>query len=108
MAKIRDVFLKKDWQSAKVAASGGGTWRLRRGNPWTEGSMWCTWYNHLLPPNSTCWAVDSWWKLVSPVSSYHTSSANVVMLDGSVQTVDSAVDMDVWTNMGTRDGLPKP
>ena len=69
--------------------------------------MWMTWYNHLLPPNSTCWYPGSWWKLVSPASSYHPSVVNVAMVDGSVQSVGADVDMDVWTNMGTRDGLPK-
>jgi prepilin-type N-terminal cleavage/methylation domain-containing protein len=107
MAKIRNVFLSRDWSAAKVSASGGTTWRLRRGNPWVEGSMWCTWYNHLLPPNSICWAVDSWWKLVSPASSYHSGLVKFVMLDGSVLTIESGVDMDVWTDMGTREGLPK-
>jgi prepilin-type N-terminal cleavage/methylation domain-containing protein/prepilin-type processing-associated H-X9-DG protein len=107
LSKIRDHFLKQNWQTAKVAASGGITWRLRRGSPWTEGSMWCTWYNHLLPPNSTCWSVDTFWKLISPASSYHNGVVNVAMVDGSVQIVDSSVDPELWTNMGTRDGLPK-
>lgn len=107
VGKVRDTFLNRNWQTSKVAASGGTTWRLRRGAPWTEGSMWCTWYNHLLPPNSTCWAVDSWWKLVSPSNSYHSGVVNVAMVDGSVQVIDSGIDPDVWTNMGTRDGPPK-
>jgi len=29
------------------------------------------------------------------------------MVDGSVHTIDTDIDMDVWTDMGTRDGLPK-
>jgi prepilin-type N-terminal cleavage/methylation domain-containing protein/prepilin-type processing-associated H-X9-DG protein len=105
LATIRKVFLSKDWRTATVAAA--GPWRLKRGHPWVEGSMWPTWYNHLLPPNATCWATDSWWILISPASSYHEGVVNVAMLDGSVQAVDSDVDMDVWTDMGTRAGLPK-
>jgi prepilin-type N-terminal cleavage/methylation domain-containing protein/prepilin-type processing-associated H-X9-DG protein len=107
LAKIRNVFLNSNWQKAPVAASGGKKWRLRRGNPWVEGSMWCTWYNHLLPPNSICWATDSWWRLLSPASSYHSGVLNVAMVDGSVQLINSEIEADLWTNMGTRDGLPK-
>jgi hypothetical protein len=33
---------------------------------------------------------------------------NVVMVDGSVQLVESGIDVDVWTNLGTRDGPAKP
>jgi len=68
-----------------------------------------TWYNHLLPPNSTCWLPEpgGYWKLISPPSSYHTDVVNVAMLDGSVQMVSSGIDPTIWTDMGTRDGLPK-
>jgi prepilin-type processing-associated H-X9-DG protein len=65
------------------------------------------WYRHWLPPNSVCWQPGSWWKLISPASSYHGDVANVAMVDGSVQTISSDIDRDVWTNMGPRDGLPK-
>lgn len=104
MAKIRDTFVNANWRSASVPQS--GAWRYR-GNPWTEGTMWMTWYNHLLPPNGVCWRPGSWWKLISPPSSYHTNSVNLAMVDGSVQTVSSDIDLDIWNNMGTRDGMPK-
>jgi prepilin-type N-terminal cleavage/methylation domain-containing protein/prepilin-type processing-associated H-X9-DG protein len=105
LQRVRDTFLNKSTSGASVPWS--GDWRYR-GNPWTEGTMWRTWYNHLLPPNSTSWQTGDWWKLVSPPSSYHSGIVNVAMLDGSVQTISSDVDVDVWTNMGTRDGPPKP
>jgi prepilin-type processing-associated H-X9-DG protein len=105
LATIRNFFLNKDWRTASVAWA--GQWRLKRGHPWVEGSMWPTWYNHLVPPNATCWAPDSWWNLVSPASSYHGGIVNVLMVDGSVQTIASDIDMDIWTDMGTRKGLPK-
>jgi prepilin-type N-terminal cleavage/methylation domain-containing protein/prepilin-type processing-associated H-X9-DG protein len=106
MRQIRSAFLNRNWATATVAW--GGPWKLKRGYPWVEGSMWSTWYNHLLPPNSVCWAPDGlWWNLVSPASSYHGGVVNLVMCDGSVQTVADQVDMDVWTEMGTRAGLPK-
>jgi prepilin-type processing-associated H-X9-DG protein len=104
LSKIRNTFLNRSWASASVPWS--GEWRFR-GNPWTEGTMWMTWYNHLLPPNSTCWTTDTWWKIVSPPSSYHANVLNVAMVDGSVQLVDSSIDPDVWTDMGTRDGPAK-
>jgi prepilin-type processing-associated H-X9-DG protein len=104
LTRIRDTFLNKNWSTAAVPWS--GEWRFR-GTPWTEGTMWVSWYNHLTPPNSVCWRPDSWWKLVSPASSYHQGMVNVAMVDGSVQTVSDSIDPDVWTNMGTRDGPPK-
>lgn len=105
LTQIRNVFLNRNWTTATVAW--GGPWKLKRGYPWVEGSMWSTWYNHLLPPNSVCWATDYWWHLVSPASSYHGGVVNLVMCDGSVQTIAEQVDMNVWTDMGTRSGLPK-
>lgn len=101
--KIQSTFLGKSWQTASVPWS--GEWRYK-GTPWTEGTMWRSWYNHLLPPNSTCWRPDSWWKLVEPASSYHPGIVNVVMVDGSVQTVANDVEPSVWVDMGTREGLP--
>jgi prepilin-type processing-associated H-X9-DG protein len=69
--------------------------------------MWRTWYNHLTPPNSVCWRPGTdWWELVAPAGSYHASSVNVAMCDGSVQSISPDVDVDVWLEMGTRDGLP--
>jgi prepilin-type N-terminal cleavage/methylation domain-containing protein/prepilin-type processing-associated H-X9-DG protein len=103
LAKIRNLFFARDYNTASVPWS--GEWRYK-GTPWTEGTMWRSWYNHLLPPNSVCWKTDSWWKIVLPASSYHPGVVNLVMLDGSVQSVSSDIDMDVWTDMGTRDGMP--
>jgi prepilin-type processing-associated H-X9-DG protein len=98
---IRDAFLTRDWNRAPVPWSGDWRWR---GYPWTEGTMWRTWYNHLLPPNSHCWMVGDWWELVSPATSYHNGVINMVLCDGSVQSVAVDIDPEVWTDMGTRDG----
>jgi prepilin-type N-terminal cleavage/methylation domain-containing protein/prepilin-type processing-associated H-X9-DG protein len=107
LAKIRNFFLARDYKTTTVPWKGdpNGDWRYK-GTPWTEGTMWRSWYNHLLPPNSVCWNTDSWWKIVLPASSYHPGVVNVVMVDGSVQSVTSDIDMDIWTDMGTRDGMP--
>jgi prepilin-type N-terminal cleavage/methylation domain-containing protein/prepilin-type processing-associated H-X9-DG protein len=102
---IRNVFLNRDWRTTKTAW--GGDWRHRKGESWVEGTIWITWYNHLLPPNSVCWRPDSWWKMVAPPSSHHPGVINIAMADGSVTDVSPDIDMDVWTEMGTRAGPPK-
>ena len=68
--------------------------------------MWRLWYNHLTPPNTYCWMTGDWWDLISPATSYHSGVTNVVMCDGSVQTIDDGIDPDVWLENGTREGLP--
>jgi prepilin-type N-terminal cleavage/methylation domain-containing protein/prepilin-type processing-associated H-X9-DG protein len=105
MKRIRDVFLTRDWQAATTPW--GGDWRQRKGESWVEGTMWMTWYNHLLPPNSVCWRPGSWWKMISPPSSYHPGIVNIAMADGSVTNVTPDIDMDIWNEMGTRAGPPK-
>jgi len=97
---IRTAFLNKSVFTATIPWS--GEWRYR-GYPWFEGTMWRNWYNHLLPPNSSCWHPNSFWHLVSPASSRHAGMINVVMVDGSVQAIADGIDPVVWSSMGTRD-----
>lgn len=97
---IREELLSRD--PARLSVPWGGEWR-HKGFPWTEGTMWRTWYNHLLPPNSHCLKTDDWWEIVAPASSYHTGIINSVLLDGSVQTISDDIDADLWTSMGSRD-----
>ena len=103
---VRQAFLGKNRSISTVPWS--GEWRYR-GYPWTEGTPWRTWYNHLVPPNSTCWVPGgNFWHIVSPASSFHSGGAvNVVMCDGSVQTITEDIDFNLWTDMGTRAGLPQ-
>lgn len=93
------------WESSPIA---DGTWRWR-GYPWSEGTVWRTWYNHLQPPNAVCWrpCVGCWWDLITPASSYHTGVTNVLMCDGSVQAIADGMDVEPWLQTGTRDGSPK-
>jgi prepilin-type N-terminal cleavage/methylation domain-containing protein/prepilin-type processing-associated H-X9-DG protein len=98
----RNAFLQKPWSTASVPWS--GDWRYR-GYPWFEGSMWRTWYNHLLPPNSVCWVPVSFDLIVSPAGSFHSGTVNVAMVDGSVQSIAEDIDPDIWLDMGTREGL---
>ncbi len=81
-----------------------GPWRFR-GYPWTEGSVFRGWYNHLMPPNSTCWQPNGdWWQAVTPASSYHIQGVNLCMCDGSVRFVTNNIDPATWTAAGTRAG----
>ena len=101
LAGIRNAFLAKSPASSSVPWS--GEWRYR-GYPWGEGTLWRSWYNHLVPPNSTCWLPGGdFWELVAPASSRHSGIVNVAMCDGSVQTVADGIDVEVWTSQGTRD-----
>ena len=71
------------WETAAIPWTGSWRWR---GYPWTEGTMWRTWYNHLQPPNATCWKPctgDCWWDLITPASSYHSGVTNVVMCEAA-------------------------
>lgn len=97
----RASFLALNWEARPIPWSGEWRWR---GYPWTEGTLWRSWYNHLLPPNSSCWQPGDWWLLVTPATSYHPGIVNVVMADGSLRSVADGVDPDIWTAAGSREG----
>jgi prepilin-type N-terminal cleavage/methylation domain-containing protein/prepilin-type processing-associated H-X9-DG protein len=101
VAAAQAAFLAKDWQTAQIPWD--GTWRYR-GYPWTEGTIWRGWYNHLLTPQSTCWRPNDWWLLVTPATSYHGAGVNVLFCDGSVRFVSSRIAADAWLAAGTRNG----
>ncbi len=77
-------------------------WRFR-GYPFSDGSPWRTWYNHLLPPNSTCWQPGEWWLAVMPAGSYHTGGVNTAFCDGSVRFISASVNPVAWLYAGGRD-----
>jgi prepilin-type N-terminal cleavage/methylation domain-containing protein len=100
IAAARSEFLAKDWKTQSLV----DTWRWR-GYPWSEGSPWRNWYNHLLPPNRCGFRPNGdWWQIVSPASSYHSGGAQTVLCDGSVRMIAESVDPIVWTALGTRNG----
>ncbi len=103
IAQARQAFSSKSWEGQNLIGWGSDFWRWR-GYPFTEGSPWRNWYNHLTPPNSTCWQTGDWWDIVSPASSYHPGTVMVVLCDGSVKAVNDDVDPDVWTATGTITG----
>jgi prepilin-type N-terminal cleavage/methylation domain-containing protein/prepilin-type processing-associated H-X9-DG protein len=104
----RKHFLALDWKTSAIPSWSetgfSGKWRFR-GYPWTEGSTFRGWYDHLLPPNSPCWQPNNdFWQTISPASSYHTGGVNVCMCDGSVHFFNDDIDPATWTAMGTRAG----
>jgi prepilin-type processing-associated H-X9-DG protein len=101
-AFAREIFAKRTWANAPIPWSGEWRWR---GYPWSEGSVWRNWYNHLLPPNSVCWVPsDVFWQIVTPATSLHTGTVNVLLCDGSVHAVAEQIDPRVWEALGTRGG----
>jgi prepilin-type N-terminal cleavage/methylation domain-containing protein/prepilin-type processing-associated H-X9-DG protein len=104
LAAARAAFLNLDWTTSSLASNSSGVARYR-GYPFSEGSPWRGWYNHLLPPNSPCWVPNStWWLIVSPASSYHTGGVNILLADGSVRFVTDSVDQNAWLATGSRAG----
>ena len=97
----RAAFAARDWQSASIPWS--GTWRWR-GYPWTEGTVWRNWYNHIIPPDGVCWRSGDWWNLASPASAYHPSVVIVGLADGSARSVSKNVGADIWLAAGSRNG----
>jgi prepilin-type N-terminal cleavage/methylation domain-containing protein/prepilin-type processing-associated H-X9-DG protein len=107
-AAARSHFLGLNWQTSSIPAWAetgfSGQWRFR-GYPWTEGSVFRGWYDHLLPPNNPCWQPNGdFWQMVTPASSYHLGGVNIVFCDGSVHYITDDIDPTVWTALGTRSG----
>jgi len=104
LAAAQAEYSALNWKTANI--TGGGSWRYR-GYPYSEGSPWRGWYNHLLPPDSTCWAQgneNEWWLIVSPAGSYHPNGVNAAFCDGSVRFFSDSVNPVAWMAAGSRDG----
>lgn len=96
----RNSLINMKWQDQTIA---GGGWRWR-GYPWSEGTPWRGFYNHLMPPNGISVQGADWPQIVSSASSFHSGGAQAVMCDGSVKLHSETMDPFVWTALGTRNG----
>lgn len=100
IVNARNAYVALNWKTQTMA---GGNWRWR-GYPWSEGSAWRNWYNHLLPPNKPGFRPGDWAQIVSPASSYHSGIVQSAMADGAVKVYSENIDPNVWTALGTRNG----
>jgi prepilin-type N-terminal cleavage/methylation domain-containing protein/prepilin-type processing-associated H-X9-DG protein len=103
VAAARTHFLGLNWRTMSPPAFGTFQWRYR-GYPFTEGSMWRSMYNHLLPPNSVCFRPGQYGQMVAPATSRHPGGVNLLLLDGSVRFVANSINPDQWVAVGTRSG----
>jgi prepilin-type N-terminal cleavage/methylation domain-containing protein len=85
-----------------------------QGASWVMGEMCCTTYNHVSPPNSlTCAGIGfpgnmSNMAMDVPATSAHTGGVNVLLCDGDVRFVNSAISLTTWLAIGTRNGNDIP
>jgi prepilin-type processing-associated H-X9-DG protein len=74
-----------------------------KGCPWTEGDLGYTMYNHIVGPNGpSCLNQTDWQRGAFTAASNHSAGVNVLMGDGRVDFVGSAVDREVWRGLGSR------
>jgi prepilin-type processing-associated H-X9-DG protein len=72
---------------------------------WWSGNPGDTFYNHVLTPNQTsCTSQAPWVTGIFNAASEHPAGINVLMGDGHVMFVSSAVHAQVWIAMGSRNG----
>jgi prepilin-type N-terminal cleavage/methylation domain-containing protein/prepilin-type processing-associated H-X9-DG protein len=75
-----------------------------RGSRWADGEVQYGLYDHHYPPNAPQWdciAIEYSWK---PARSRHTGGVNLLLADGSVRFVSSAVNPATWQAVGSRAG----
>ncbi|HEX5106592.1 MAG TPA: DUF1559 domain-containing protein, partial [Pirellulaceae bacterium] len=77
------------------------------GRPWIRGGITGTLYNHVLGPNSpSCLNGASIDASAFSSASFHGSVVNVANADGSVQSVNQAIDLVQWRRLASRSGSP--
>jgi prepilin-type N-terminal cleavage/methylation domain-containing protein/prepilin-type processing-associated H-X9-DG protein len=84
-----------------------------RGIYWEVGANGMTWFNTIVPPNSSqypwgdCRDQGGGWpdeSTFATASSNHPGGVNVLMADGSARFVKNSINMTSWWAMGTKDG----
>lgn len=80
------------------------------GATWLWGGFRHTWYDHVLPPNSTipdC-ALEGPYSGGAPgaysARSHHAGGVHVVMGDGAARFIAQSIDLAVWRALATRSG----
>jgi prepilin-type N-terminal cleavage/methylation domain-containing protein/prepilin-type processing-associated H-X9-DG protein len=87
------------------------TFNDQRGAMWAHGGFAQTMFNTVVPPNSTQWQWSycdlynaSAYGTYANSNSYHPGGANILLADGSVRFIKSAINQPVWWALGTRAG----
>ena len=111
------VTLPKDGEEMRSTcsslASAPSSYWTQAGRTWIAGGKSDTLYNHVAPPNSV--APDRSAELPLPIPgdlsggmitarSRHPQGVNVMMMDGSVHFVRSAIAIGAWRSLSTRSG----
>jgi prepilin-type N-terminal cleavage/methylation domain-containing protein/prepilin-type processing-associated H-X9-DG protein len=99
-----------------AACASATQWNVaqHRGFMWASGEMRCASYNHYYPPNSpTCDCVtNEGANTPTPYESdafraarsRHTNGVNLLLGDGSVRFVNTAISLGAWRALATRSG----
>jgi prepilin-type N-terminal cleavage/methylation domain-containing protein/prepilin-type processing-associated H-X9-DG protein len=76
-----------------------------KGRDWSQGSVPCTGYNHVLLPNDvTCHNGTKAQEGAHSAGSEHAGGANVLYGDGHVDFVSTHIDFHAWRALGSRNG----
>ena len=109
----RDIFVQTTWpptpedtylqcqtvDTTSTPSNGSST----EGAPWISGTVSCTPYKHVSPPNTlTCYFYPA--RLTLTATSLHPGGVNVCMCDGSVRFFKNSIDRRVWRAIGSRNG----
>ena len=85
-----------------------GAWRGDAGSSWVRAGYRSTLYNHALPPNAhpSCIAIDGRTAYMG-ASSGHVGGVNLLLMDGSVSLIRTAINPKVWRDYATVGPLPE-
>ena len=108
-------YVMNDLQTCNQAFASTPTSAINnRGYRWGSGSPGVTFFNTIVPPNSTqypwggcrfnCGFCGIEYGQYENVNSMHAGGVNALMADGSVRFITDAVAVSVWWSLGTRAG----
>ena len=94
----RSVWLGRRWRELTFADGQAA------GMYWTFGYLIATRYTHIMTPNTQSCEVGGPWygeRGAITAGSRHPATVNVLLCDGSVRAVKSAIDPATWWALGT-------